>query len=110
MKSARLSRRHFVRGMAGLAGGLLVACSDKKPAAVPPLLARPAENVWPEMFWQADAETQETYRYAVANQESLRYIPCFCGCNEMGHTSVFDCYVRDIRKDGTVVLDPMSFG
>ena len=34
------------------------------------------------------------YRYAVVNRETLRYMPCFCGCVNAGHGSNFDCYVR----------------
>jgi len=40
----------------------------------------------------------------------MQYIPCFCGCVAQGHTCIQDCYVSEFRNDGTVVLDPMSFG
>ena len=49
-------------------------------------------------------------RYAVANHDTLQYMPCFCGCVNGGHASNFDCYVREVYPDGRVRLDTMSFG
>ena len=49
------------------------------------------------------------YRYAVANEATLKWFPCYCGCVEGGHRSNFDCYVREVRFDGRVRLDTMSF-
>jgi hypothetical protein len=75
------------------------------------LVAWPAQNRWPERFERAPADVQEAYRYAVANPQVLQYMPCFCGCYEEDrHTSNRDCYVEEMRPDGSVVLDPMSFG
>jgi hypothetical protein len=74
------------------------------------LLAWPVDDRWPAQFHAASPEVQEAYRYAVANPEALQYMPCFCGCGAQGHTSNLDCYVREFRSDGSVMLDPMSFG
>jgi hypothetical protein len=36
-------------------------------------------------------------------------MPCFCGCGQnAGHRRNRDCYVRQIRKDGSVVFDSMA--
>ena len=43
------------------------------------------------------------YRFAAANPEILKYIPCYCGCGEMGHGSNLDCYVDLFRPDGRAV-------
>lgn len=36
---------------------------------------------------------REAYQFAVANKPILEHIPCYCGCDKMGHTSNYDCYV-----------------
>ena len=74
------------------------------------LIANPAKDEWPERFLRAAPEVQATYRFALANKETLRYMPCYCGCVSDGHTSNYDCYVKEERPGGAYVLEPMSFG
>lgn len=111
-----LTRRRFLGLVLPLTAGFLAACSGTRAAREAfkdgwdDLLARPAQEQWPARFWEATPEVQEAYRYAVANADALRYIPCYCGCGRSGHTSNRDCYIREVRPDGTLVLDPMSFG
>lgn len=93
-----------------LAAALLAACSDATTPSTSGLIARPAENQWPEAFWQASPDVQEAYRFAVTNPRVLEYMPCYCGCGNQGHTSNKDCYIDEVRPDGSVVLDPMGFG
>ena len=105
-----MDRRRFL----ALASGAMVAACTSGPArpgdALVQLYARPDKDEWPDEFRQLPAETQSMYRYAVANHATLQYIPCFCGCVNAGHTSNFDCYVREVLPDGRVRLDTMSFG
>jgi uncharacterized protein with PCYCGC motif len=103
-----MDRRRFLT----LAGGALVsACGGLGTAqGEPALYARPSTNEWPDEFRKLPAETQELYRYAAANHDVLQFIPCFCGCVASGHTSNFDCYVREVYADGRIQLEPMSFG
>lgn len=75
-----------------------------------PLYARPDRDEWPDAFLQQDANVQAMYRYAVANEAVLKWMPCFCGCVNGGHASNYDCYVRQVLPDGRVRLDTMSFG
>ena len=104
----------LLQGSLGLAGVALVGCSapgiGQKEDDPFLLIANPAKDQWPQMFHDAPDYIQETYRFAVANQDSLKWMPCFCGCGDTGHTSNFDCYVAEQRSGGEVVLDPMSFG
>ena len=99
-----------------LAGVLLAGCSrtdTTTPGAEAPripFLAWPEKDEWPAQFTAAAPEVQEAYRFAVANQSVLQYFPCFCGCVMDGHGSNFDCYVSEQRQDGSVIIDPMSFG
>ncbi len=50
----------------------------------------------PDYVQSAPREVQEAYRFAVANPELLKEIPCYCGCNTLGHTSNLDCYVDSL--------------
>ena len=110
----RLTRRHALQGALAAGGLALVGCSSGVgPSSAPvdeSLLAWPAEDRWPEMFFASSERIQETYRFAVANQDLLQWMPCFCGCGEWGHSSNASCYVQEVRDDGSVLLDSMSFG
>ena len=109
--SRRLSRRAVLRLSLLASGTALVGCGGSSGSSSGiGLLAWPAEDRWPDQFWQAAAEVQEAYRYAVANPDFLQWMPCFCGCGAQGHRSNLDCYVVAFRDDGAVQLDPMSFG
>lgn len=105
----RWSRRRFLVA-AGAAAATACAASSRPGDALVPLFANPAKNEWPAEFSELPTETQAMYRYAAANHETLQYIPCFCGCVAAGHTSNFDCYVREVYGDGRIRLDTMSFG
>lgn len=105
-----LGRRTFLLATAAAIAG---ACAPKVSSpedALVALYANPAKDEWPEEFKTLPAETQAAYRYAVANHDTLQYIPCFCGCVNQGHGSNFDCYVREVLPEGRIRLDTMSFG
>jgi hypothetical protein len=68
------------------------------------------ESALPANIRQAPGNVREAYRFAIANRDLLRQIPCFCGCGAERHTSNADCYIKDVRPDGSIVFDPMSFG
>lgn len=55
-------------------------------------------------------ELARLYTFAMQHPEVLTYIPCTCGCGAMGHESVWNCYVRRIEADGTVVFDEHAAG
>lgn len=107
-----MRRRRFLLASAA---ALATACTSAGQGArwgdaLTPLYARPDLDEWPDAFHQQDAEVQAMYRYAVANEPVLKWMPCFCGCVNGGHASNYDCYVRDALPDGRVRLDTMSFG
>jgi hypothetical protein len=68
------------------------------------------ESVLPDNIRQSPRSVREAYRFAIANRDMLRQIPCYCGCGAEGHKSNADCYIKDVRPDGSIVFDPMSFG
>ena len=42
------------------------------------------------------------YEFAARHPEVLNYIPCFCGCERLGHRGNTDCFVGSRDKDGRV--------
>lgn len=62
----------------------------------------------PDFVAGRPAEVQDIYRLAYANQDVLRYIPCYCGCVNEGHQSDLDCFLRGTNSDGSVLWDPMG--
>lgn len=82
--------------------------TEGRPSAA--LAAHPERGIWPDAFRGAPLEVQEAYAYAAAHPETLRSIPCYCGCVAAGHASNLDCYVAEARRDGWLVLDPHGFG
>ena len=110
----KLSRRHALQSALAASGLALVGCSSGVGQTSAPvdesLLAWPTEDRWPALLTASSERIQEAYRFAVANQELLQWMPCFCGCGEWGHGSNADCYVQEVRDAGSVLLDSMSFG
>ena len=49
--------------------------------------ARPA-------FVRADARTEEAYSFAIQHPQIVQWMPCYCGCEAMGHGSNLDCYFK----------------
>jgi len=41
-----------------------------------------------------EADTAALYRFATARGDVMRYMPCTCGCAQLGHTSNRSCYVK----------------
>lgn len=54
--------------------------------------------------------TQEAYRFAAANPEPMKNVPCFCGCVKLGHRSNYDCYIKDAPANGKLVFDDHALG
>lgn len=70
----------------------------------------PEESILPVDIQRAPVEVREAYRFAIANRDTLRYIPCFCGCGEQGHTSNASCYIQDNSTPEKLLFDRMSLG
>lgn len=79
---------------------LLAGCGGGAPTA--PLAMAPASQL-PEELRSAPASVQEAYRFAIANQDLLSQIPCFCGCVAGGHTSNLSCYIAEDGQPGGVL-------
>jgi hypothetical protein len=66
------------------------------PGPLPPLvfesyLARPVEVV------------QSVYEFAARHPEVLQYVPCYCGCENLGHKGNHECFVKRRAADGRVL-------
>jgi len=93
-------------GWAVLVGGYFLAALGSAPpaGAAPGALALAPLESFPQAVREAPGEVQEAYRFAVANPELLQVIPCYCGCAALGHRSNYDCYVEQVRPDGSFII------
>ena len=64
----------------------------------------------PAEVQSAAVPVQQAYQYAVANPDTLRQIPCYCGCGSMGHTSNYACYVSGTDASGKLNFDNHALG
>lgn len=66
------------------------------------------ENLLPKDIRSAPDEVREAYRFAITNRDTLRYIPCSCGCGSEGHTSNSSCYEKGVSTPWNLHFDRMS--
>ena len=85
----------------------LAACSRGESKSVQVELA-PASQL-PANVQQADPKVREAYQFAIANQDYLANFPCYCGCGAMDHESNLDCYIDEVKPDGTIAFDNHAF-
>lgn len=69
----------------------------------------PADSL-PQDVREAPNDVQEAYRFAVANPDLLKAIPCYCGCEMFQHRDNYACYVEDVRPDGEVIFSDHGLG
>lgn len=48
------------------------------------------------------ATIQQVYEFAARHPEVLQYVPCYCGCESVGHTANHSCFVKSRAADGRV--------
>lgn len=58
----------------------------------------------------APQSVQTAYRFAVANPDVMKNIPCYCGCGSIGHTSNYSCYVVENQPTGKLAYDYHATG
>jgi len=99
-------RDFFSRGVVAAATMAIAGCRGFEAAEHRYNLA--PENMLPADIAKAPAEVREAYRFAINNRDTLRYIPCYCGCGSDGHTSNASCYVKDSSTSPKLEFDRMS--
>ncbi|MPZ78787.1 MAG: hypothetical protein GEU77_19980 [Deltaproteobacteria bacterium] len=102
-----MKRRDFLAtGLLAVSAVVLAGCGGSGAAEHRYKLA--PESVLPIDIRKAPDEVREAYLFAIANRDTLRYIPCYCGCGSDGHTSNASCYVKDSSTADNLVFDRMS--
>lgn len=84
---------------------LLAGCGSSQQAIV---LA--ANEALPAFLSAATPRVRDAYRFAVANPHMLEQIPCYCGCEKIGHTSNLGCYIDSATAGGAIVYDRHASG
>jgi hypothetical protein len=98
---------------AWLAGCAPSPASSPAPAAAAPAPAPVARvNIiaadlppLPDGLFNAPREPEvvkAAYEFAARHPEVLKYVPCFCGCERMGHKGNDDCFVSKRNATGQV--------
>lgn len=56
-------------------------------------------------------QVRAAFQFAALYPDVLQYIPCFCGCQQMGHTGNDDCFVKGRDANGRVTAwEPHGVG
>jgi hypothetical protein len=48
------------------------------------------------------AVIQQVYEFAARHPEVLQHVPCYCGCERIGHNGNHDCFVKTRAASGRV--------
>lgn len=56
-----------------------------------------------------DRELADLYSWVATHQDALQYMPCPCGCGDMGHTSNVSCFIGG-GQNGKVLYDDHAIG
>jgi hypothetical protein len=102
-----MKRRDFLANGLSVAGAMMLAGCQGFGATEHRYKLAP-ENILPPDIAKAPGEVREAYRFAILNRDTLRYIPCYCGCGADGHTSNASCYFKDSSTPANPVFDRMS--
>jgi hypothetical protein len=98
-------------GAAPEAAALAVAPPERtappKPGARGPLPPLPVTD-YPAV--RPPDVVRAAYEFAARHPEVLQYVPCFCGCEHLGHSGNDDCFVSARDAEGNVTWDPHGMG
>jgi hypothetical protein len=75
----------------------LAAIGPHKQATLPPL---PVRGYAPPRPMQT---VQAAFQFAAEHPEVASYVPCFCGCQSLGHRGNEDCFVKMRAQNGDVI-------
>ena len=66
---------------------------------------------WPRLQMPRNrvADLRGPYAFAARNAETLRYIPCYCGCRREGHESALNCFVKSFTDQGVPIWTDHAF-
>ncbi len=72
--------------------GFLSGCGSSKAADATHAIAMADTNTMPAPIRAAPRTVRDAYRFAAADPDTLKQIPCYCGCGAMGHSSNYNCF------------------
>jgi hypothetical protein len=78
------------------------ACSAQSPSVDLQMMSM---DQMPAEVRAAPLRVQEAYQFAAANPDIMKNIPCYCGCDDSGHESNYECYVAQVSTYGTITFD-----
>ncbi|NOZ06427.1 MAG: hypothetical protein GXP41_08780 [Chloroflexi bacterium] len=108
--TGRLNRRLITLLLATVGLALLVsACSSNNQSDGKVELKLAPLSALPKDIQQGAPKVVEAYRFAIANPDYLAQFPCYCGCGGMGHKSNADCYIRQVKPDGSIDFETHAF-
>ena len=64
----------------------------------------------PDEVKSAPTVVQQAYQFAAANPDVMNQIPCYCGCDDIGHTSNYSCYISGADENGRITYDSHALG
>ena len=99
----------FVVLLSAVSATFIAACGGSDSSGAHDFELAP-ESALPEFARSAPPQVKEAYRFAIANPEVLEAFPCYCGCGNMGHENNLDCYIKQVRADGTIDFENHAFG
>ena len=83
------------------------SCSSKKESNELHMMSM---DQMPAEIQMAPVSVQTAYRFAAANPDIMKDIPCYCGCGNIGHASNYDCYVSNVDGNGGITFDNHALG
>ena len=89
---------------------LLVTISGISACAAQEKLTLAPESALPNFVQDAPPQVKEAYRFAIANPDVLSDFPCYCGCGAVGHRNNLQCYIKEVRSDGSIEFENHAFG
>ena len=88
---------------------IIGACGSSENTGDVALTLAP-ESELPDFVQDAAPQVKEAYRFAIANPDVLSAFPCYCGCGAMGHQNNLQCYIKEVRDDGSIEFENHAFG
>ncbi len=86
----------------------LVGCSGG--ASAQSSLAMAPMDGMPDGVKSAPTVVQQAYQFVAANPDVMKQVPCYCGCDDIGHTSNYSCYVSGVDANGQISYDSHALG
>ena len=109
MKSSNLMKVLSVLVLLPIILAALGGCKRASAASMDGLNMASMDGM-PEGVKSAPTVVQQAYQFAAANPDVLKHIPCYCGCDDIGHSSNYECYISGTDSGGKLTYDAHALG